>query len=169
MSATQGLDELQRHRLWGSMIGAHVRADYFAHLSNWYGQLEQGCRVVSGAFCFIAAFLVFRENLEVVASLLAVAAGIVTVSEILFMLGSKRAGAVDLHGYWLRLAIEYEALWSDAHRSDAGQTLVRLEARAAELSSRALSVPYNERRMTRRMARSAARVHPRFATGSSND
>ena len=166
MSATRGLDEQQRRRLWGSMIGAHVRADYFARLASWYGGVAQACRFVSGMSCFVAALLVFREHLGVLAGLFAIGAGMVTMLELLFTLGNKRAGAVGLHWSWHRLGIDYEALWIDTYRSDAGQALVKLEERGADLSNRALSTPYNERRMTRRMARSAARVHPRFATGS---
>lgn len=166
MSATPSLDEQQRHRLWGSMIGAHVRADYFAHLANWYARADQACRVASGLACFVAALLVFREHLSVLAGLLAVGAGMLTMLQLFLTLGSKRAGAVGLHWSWHRLGIDYEALWNESCRSDAGQTLVRLEERAADLSSRALSTPCNERRMTRGMARSAARVHPRFAAGS---
>lgn len=166
---TAGLDQQQIHRLWDSMIGAYVRADYFAHLANWYGRVEQGSRVLSGMFCFIAAFLVFREQqLADVAGLLAVVAGMVTMFELFLMLGDKRAEAVELHSSWNRLGIEYEALWSDSYRNDADQTLVELEERSAELSKKALRIPFSERRMTRRLARSAARVHPHFASVSSN-
>lgn len=168
MSETTGLDEQQRHRLWDSMIGAHVRADYFAHLANRYGRVEQCCKVVSGMSCFVAAFLAFGERFGALAGLLAVGAGLVTMLEVVCTLGAKRIGAAGLHGSWLRLGIEYEALWSDSYRSDAGQTLVKLEERAAELSNKALSMPYNERQVTRSMARSAARVHPQFVASSSH-
>ena len=168
MSASTGLDEQQRHRLWGSMIGAHVRADYFAHLAIRYGRVERACRAITGMSCLVAAHLIFREHFGASAGLLAVGAASVTMLELFLMLGNKRAGAVGLHWSWHRLGIDYEALWNDTYRSDAGQTLVRLQGRAAELSNRALSTPCNERRMTRRMARSAARVHPRFAAASSH-
>ena len=168
MSPTTGLDERQRRRLWDSMIGAHARADYFGCVAIWYGRVETVGRVVSGMCCFVAALLVLREHPGVLAGHFAVGAGMVTMLELYVMLGHKRVGAVGLRWSWHRLGIDYEALWNDSYRSDAGRTLARLEERAAELSNRALSIPHNERRMTRRMARSAVRVHPRFAAASSH-
>ncbi len=168
MSPTTGLDEQQRPRLWDSMIGAHVRPDYFGCLAIWHGRVEAACRVVSGMCCFVAALSVFREHLGVLAGHFAVGAGMVTMPELYVTLGRKRVGAVGLRWSWHRLGIDYEALWNDSYRTDAGRTLAKLEERAAELSNRALSIPNNERRMARRIARSAARVHPRFAAASSN-
>lgn len=167
MPATPGLDEQQRHRLWGSMIGAYVRADYFAHLAIWYARVEHACRVATGLACLVAAILVFREHLVVLAGLLAAGAGMLTMLELFLTLGNKRTGAVGPQWSWHRLGIEYQALWNHSYRIDAGQTLVRLEERAADLSAKALCTPCNERGMNRGMARSAARVHSRFAAGSS--
>ena len=170
MQTETGLDQKQVHRLWESMVGAHVLADYFVHLANSYGRIEQASRVSIGMLCFVGAFLLFSDSqLGPWAGLMALIAGAVTLVGALLRFDDKKVEAVWLHSSWAHLGIEYEALWSDSYHSDAGRVFVELEKRGAELSERALRMPCNERRMTRRLARSAARVHPHFATVASGD
>lgn len=170
MSTETGLDSKQVHRLWESMVGAHVLADYFAHLAIWYARREQGLRIANGVLCLFTAFMAFRSgDLVVVAGWLAAVAGTATVIDMLWRPGEKRSEATMLHAGWSRLGIEYEELWSRTYEHDARLILRELERRGEYLSERATRMPLNEKRMNRRLDASAARVHPHFESYSSRE
>lgn len=168
MTAEAGLGSKQVHRLWESMVGANVLADYFAHLATWYSRRELSLRIANGVLCLFAAFLAFRSgDLAVLVGWLAAAAGTVAVIEMLWRPGDKRSEATMLHAAWSRLGIEYEELWSRTYEHDAGKVLQELERRGADHSERATRLPLGENRMNRQLKASAARVHPHFESYSS--
>lgn len=168
--AGTGLDSKQVNRLWESMVGANVLADYFAHLAIWYARRQQGLKIANGVLCLFTAFMAFRGgDLVVLAGWLAAVAGTATVIDTLWQPGEKRSEATTLHAGWSRLGIEYEELWSRTFERDARKTLRALERRGAELSDRARRLPLNEKRMNRQLEASAARVHPHFASYSSRE
>ena len=165
-----GLDSKQVHRLWESMVGANVLADYFAHLAIWYARREQGLRIANGVLCLFTAFMAFRGgDLVVLAGCLAAVAGTATVIDMLWRPSDKRSEATMLHAGWSRLGIEYEELWSRTYERDARLTLRELERRGEYLSERATRMPLNEKRMNRQLEASAARVHPHFESYSSRE
>ena len=165
-----GLDSDQVHRLWESMVGANVLADYFTHLATWYARRALWLRIANGVFCLLAAFIAFRGgDLVVLVGWLAVVAGTARVIDSLWQPGEKRSEATTLQAGWSRLGIEYEELWSRTYESNARMTLRELERRGAELSDRARSLPYSEKRMKRQLEASAARVHPHFESYRSRE
>lgn len=168
MTAEIGLDRKQVNRLWESMVGANVLADYFAHMASWYARREQSLRIANGVLCLFAAFLAFRSgDLAVLVGWLAAVAGTATVLDTLWRPGEKRSEATMLHAGWSRLGIEYEELWSRTYEHDAWTVLRELERRGADLSERAARLPLSENRMNRQLKASAARVHPHFESYSS--
>lgn len=170
MPAEIGLDRKQVHRLWESMVGANVLADYFAQLATWYARRELGLRIANGVLCLFTAFIAFRSgDLVVLVGWLAAIACAATVIDLLWRPGEKRSEATMLHAGWSRLGIEYEALWSRTYERDARSILRKLEQRGENLSERATRMPLAEKRMKRQLEASAARVHPRFESYSSGE
>lgn len=168
VSTEPGLDSNQVHRLWESMVGANVLADYFAHLAIWYARREDGLKIANGVLCLFAAFMAFRGgDLVVLVGWLAAVAGTATVIEMLWRPGEKRSEATMLHAGWSRLGAEYEELWCRTYGREAQAILHELDGRGAALSERAKRLPYSEPRMNRRLEASAARVHPHFESYSS--
>lgn len=170
MPPETGLDGKQVHRLWESMVGANVLADYFAHLAIWYARREQCLRITNGVLCLFTAFIAFRSgDLVVLVGWLAAIACTATVIDLLWRPGDKRSEATMLHAGWSRLGIEYEALWSCTYERDASLKMRELEQRGENLSERATRMPLAETRMHRQLEASAARVHPRFESYSSRE
>lgn len=168
MTPESGLDRKQVNRLWESMVGANVLADYSAHMATWYARREQSLRIANGVLCLSAAFMAFRSgDLAVLVGWLAAVAGTATVLDTLWRPGEKRSEATMLHAGWSRLWIEYEELWSRTYEHDAWRVLQELERRGADLSERATRLPLSENRMNRQLKAAAARVHPHFESYSS--
>ena len=144
------LSEAQQKRVWEGMLGAEIRANYFADLS---ARLQGRQR----AAIWIALVLSSGAVVSVVASLpseygwiriaLTVAAAGVNAYSVVKQNQKFAVDASDLHARWNRLAKDYESVWENVYASDAPVRLSTLEERNIELSKAGSGFKYDKRRM----------------------
>jgi hypothetical protein len=132
------------------MLGAEIRADYFADLS---GRLQTRQRRA------IWAALVFSSGAvaSVIASLppayswirivLTVATAVVSAYSVAMQNQKFAVDAAELHERWNRLAKEYERIWENVYAQDALERLDALDNQAADISKAGAPFGYDERNM----------------------
>jgi outer membrane murein-binding lipoprotein Lpp len=150
MMEAEMLSEAQQKRVWEGMLGAEIRANYFADLSGrlqgrqraavWAGLVLSLSAVVSVAASLPAPYSWIRLVLTVAT------AGIIAYSVVLQ--NQKFAvDASDLHARWNRLSNDYERLWVDVYANDGEARLSMLEDHKAELSKAGSGFKYDQGRI----------------------
>jgi hypothetical protein len=144
------LSESQQKRVWEGMLGAEIRANYFAELSGRYLRRQRSSTWItllfsSGAVVSIVANLSGELKwLQLVLTL--VAAGVSAYS--LVIQNQKFAiDASDLHARWNRAAKDFEGIWENVYADDAAERLKAVDERTTELSKAGASFPYSKRKM----------------------
>ena len=146
------LSEAQQKRVWEGMLGAEIRANYFADLSGRLHVRQRSATwltlvLSSGAVVSVVASLP-PEHSWIRIALTVATAGISAYSVV--MQNQKFAvDASDLHARWNGLAKDFESLWENVYASDASARLSALEDRKTELSKAGSAFKYDERRMLR--------------------
>ena len=129
------LSEAQQKRVWEGMLGAEIRADYFAELA---GNFLWRQRAATWTTLFLASGSVATLLANQAAPEWRLAFAIATTAVILcsvVMQNQKLAvDASDLHARWNRLSSEYERVWENVYAEDAISTLDALTDLSMELS-----------------------------------
>jgi hypothetical protein len=144
------LSEVQRQRVWEGMLGAEIRANYFADLS---GRLHTRQRAAiwatlvlsSGAAASVIASL--PADYSWVRVVLTVGTAAISAYSVVMQNQKFAVDAAELHLRWNRLMREYEQIWEDVYAEDAAARLNSLDERAAEISKTGVAFGYNKRTM----------------------
>ncbi len=142
------LSEAQQKRVWDGMLGAGIRADYFAELAGSYLWRQ---RAATWTTLFLAS--------GSVASLLAnqippewrlgfaIATTAVSLYSVVMQNQKLAVDASDLHARWNRLSKEYERVWENVYAEDAISTLNALTDLSIELSKSGTMFPNHPKKM----------------------
>jgi hypothetical protein len=144
------LSEAQIKRAWEGMLGAEIRANYFADLSQRYSG-NQRTATWGTLFLSSGAFLTFIRQIPgwlsfLPAALMLGAAGL-SLYSVVAQNQKHSVDSADLHMRWNRLAHDFQLLWENVHAEDALQTLDQLCERAIELSKVGTAFPNNSKHM----------------------
>jgi hypothetical protein len=147
---TDMLSEAQQKRVWEGMLGAEIRANYFADLSARLQGRQRAATwlalvLSSGAVVSVVASMPPEESWIRIA--LTVAATGVNLYSVVKQNQKFAVDASDLHARWNRLAKDYESLWENVYANDAPAQLSGLEDRNIELSKAGSGFKYEKRRM----------------------
>ncbi|MDR3739308.1 MAG: hypothetical protein P4L40_09845 [Terracidiphilus sp.] len=144
------LSEAQQRRVWEGMLGAEIRAYYFADLSSrLYARQKWSTWAIllltSGSAATVLASLPSDWTwIRIPFTLLAAAISLYSA----IMQSQKFAvDASDLHARWQRLSKDYEALWENVYVEDAVERLRSLDDRAVEVSKAGTIFRYNKKAM----------------------
>ena len=139
------LSTFQQKVVWDNLLGAEIRAAYFAELSGRYLKkqrlLNLGTLLLSsGAFLSLVTTAVPSRYGWIKPMLALLAAGLSTWS----LIAKNERGTIDsadLHFRWNMLAMEYRRIWADVDAESAPMKLHELEKREAELSKSSVTFP----------------------------
>jgi hypothetical protein len=147
------LSEYQQKIVWDSLLGAEIRAAYFAELSGRYLRYQRrlvfGSLVMSsGAFLSLVTTAV-PPSFGWVKPLLAFLAAGLSFWSLIAKNERGSIDAADLHFRWSLLAIDYQGIWANVSDDLAASKLYELEKREAELSKSSVSLPEDEALMVK--------------------
>ena len=141
------LNEAQIQRVWEGLLGAEIRANYFADMVGVYKTRQQWATwttllLASGATG--AAVASAPAWARVVLPLLTafVSLYLATAHN-----ATRSVDCADLHFRWARLADDYERLWEASYDKGALDRLNELTEKAAGVSKASTALPDKERRM----------------------
>jgi len=144
------LSDAQKTRVWQGMIGAEIRAKYFAELSGrllrhqrwgtWFTLLFASSNALSLLTAIPQGWTWIRLALAVCAT---------GTSIYLALAGNiqKAFECSNLHEGWSRLSQGYRTIWEDTQSQDAPALLQELDSRAIEISKSSISLPYDKKAM----------------------
>jgi hypothetical protein len=144
------LSDAQSTRVWQGMLGAEIRAKYFAELSGRYLERQKWGTWFTLLFASsnaIALLTAMPQTITWIRLLLAVCA---TGTSIYLALAGNAKKAFDcstLHERWSRLHQGYRSIWEDTESPDAPALLKELDSREIEVSNSATSLPYDKKSM----------------------
>jgi hypothetical protein len=147
------LSTLQQRAVWEGMLGAEIRANYFADLAGRYQQKQRlltwGTLLFSsGAFATIISDWLPQDLRWIRA-----AAALMAAALSLWSLTAKNERTAiecsDLHFKWNRLAREFDRLWNDMYTDSAADTLWSLQEKAGDIAKSCTSLPNKERLMVK--------------------
>src|SRR5262245_20802430 len=131
------LSEIQQKNVWDGWLSARIRAHYFADLCNRYQRLQ---RVLTWAILVFSsgavAALLYQLSpaWEWLRPVLAFLTAALSLWSLVTNNNKNGTDCADLHFRWNKLAIEYEALWSNMYSPRALETLANLRQREAEIA-----------------------------------
>ena len=142
------LSEYQQKIVWDNLLGAEIRAAYFAELSGRYLRYQRmlllgSLLLASGAFLSLVTTII-PQNLAWIKAGLAFFAAFLSFWSLVAKNEKASIDAADLHFRWNVLAMEYQALWSNVQDEGASTKLTALTQREAELSKSSVSFPDDE-------------------------
>ena len=148
---TPALSDTQIDRLWKDMLGAEVRALYFAELVGRLNQRQRrltmtGLAASSGA---VVSFVLEFPGLTPVRTALPLIAAAANLVLLVQQYQRSAVDAADLHFRWQKLAKDYEKLWENVYADDAGEQLESLTGRATDISRAGNGFPYEPKVMLR--------------------
>jgi hypothetical protein len=141
------LTEVQRKQVWEGMLGAEIRANYFADLSGRYARKQRIATWATLAFSSgaVTALIATWPN-YIRITLAAITAGISAYSVV--MQNQKFAvDSSDLHARWNKIAADYLRLWDTSPNDFSLARLDELIAREQEISKASISFPNYEKLM----------------------
>jgi hypothetical protein len=141
------LSEAQITRAWEGMLGAEIRANYFADLVSRSNTQQRVLTWIalflsSGALATISASLPARFQWTLIALSAAV--------NLYSLVRQNHKNAVDaekLHSRWLKIANAYTDVWENVYASDAKDKLDAATIMEAEASEASNDFPYEKRQM----------------------
>lgn len=148
------LSEAQQKRVWEGMLGAEIRANYFADYTNRFHRRQRvatfgSVLFSSGAFVSFVLTNPAPWVTEYLRPGLTLLTAIISTYSLVAQNQKSAIDAADLHARWNKLAHEYELLWEDVYADSAQATLEALEQRGMELSKSGTSFPNDEAAMLR--------------------
>lgn len=144
------LSEAQIERVWQGMLGAEIRANYFAELTERYNRRQ---RWATWGTLFMSSGALATILIQLPAQWAWVRAAFAAVATALSLFSVVRQNsklavdAADLHARWNKLSCEYEKLWEDVTVDDALRILDALTDQRRELSKSGRTFPNDERAM----------------------
>jgi hypothetical protein len=147
------LSEYEQRTVWDGMLGAEIRAQYFAELSGRYQARQRwlvlGTLVLSsGAFLSLVTTVV-PASLGWVKPLLALLAAILSLWSLLARNERNSIDSADLQFRWNMLAVDYQRIWADVDSETARTRLQELQERDAVLSKSSTAFPDDETLMAK--------------------
>jgi hypothetical protein len=144
------LTPIQQKQVWEGILGAEIRANYFADLSGQYAWKQRAATWLtlffsSGAAASILANI--SENFAWIRPVLAISTAAISLYSVVMQNQKFAVDASDLHSRWNRLANDYQRLWDGMYSEDAVSRLDALLAREEELSKAGTTFPNRERLM----------------------
>lgn len=117
------LSESQIKRVWEAMLGAEIRANYFAELAGKYQKRQRwatwGSLILSsGAAATVIANL--PENWVWVRYVLVLGTAGLSAYSVAMNNQKFAVDSADLHARWNKLAKDYESIWENVYTDDAG-------------------------------------------------
>jgi hypothetical protein len=138
------LSEAQIERVWQGMLGAEIRANYFAELTERYNRRQRWATwgtlfMSSGALATILIQL--PSGWAWVRVVFAAIATALSLYSVVRQNNKLAVDAADLYARWNKLSCEYEKLWEDVTVDDAANILHAFTDHGRELSESARSFP----------------------------
>ena len=143
------LTPLQQKRVWEGLLGAEIRANYFADLSGRYAQkqrLSTWCTLFSSSGAAVSLLASLPGEWAWIRPALAIITAAISLYSVVMQNQKSAVDSSDLHARWSRLANEYQRLWEDTYAESAYERLNVLAAREEELSMAGTAFP-NRRRL----------------------
>jgi hypothetical protein len=139
------LSSFEEKIVWDSMLGAEIRAQYFAALSTRYrGRqfwLSLSSFVLSSGAFFALVTTVVPAKYGWIKPTVALMAACLSGCSLLAKNERNSIDSADLHFRWNQLAIEYRRVWTDVSADDARTRLQELEREEATLSKSSTAFP----------------------------
>ena len=144
------LSEVQCTRVWEQMLGAEIRANYFADLTNrLYARQRNAIWTTlvlsSGAAAALLASLPTRYVL--LRPILSLSTAAVSAYSVVQQNQKFALDAADLHARWLNIAKEYESIWENVYAKDAQVRLAEIDEHAQQASKAGSGFAYDRKRM----------------------
>src|ERR1700722_13460517 len=142
------LSDAQIERVWQGMLGAEIRANYFAELTERYNRRQRLATwgtlfMSSGALATILVQL--PSPWAWVRALFAAIATALSLYSVVRQNNKLAVDAADLYARWNKLSCEYEKLWEDVTVDNAISLLDHLTDGGVELSKSATAFPTDQR------------------------
>jgi hypothetical protein len=144
------LSEAQQKRVWEGMLGAEIRANYFADLSGRLQVRQKRATWATLVLSSSAATSVLASipvGLSWIRAVLTVATVGMSAYSIAMQNQKFAVDAAELHARWNRLAKEYEHIWENVYAQDAMERLDSLDNQASEISKVGTAFGYHKRNM----------------------
>ena len=139
------LSEYEQKIVWDGLLGAEIRAAYFAELSGRYMRRQRllvlGSLVMSSAAFLSLVTVAVPPNLEWVKPTLTLLAAILSAWSLVAKNERSSIDSADLHFRWNMLAIDFDGLWADSFGDGASVRLAELRKREAEISKSSTAFP----------------------------
>jgi hypothetical protein len=143
------LTSSQQKRVWEGLLGAEIRANYFADLSGRYAFRQRAatwCTLVASSGAAVSILANLSEQWSWLRPALALSTAAISLYSVVMQNQKFAVDSSDLHARWNRLANDYQRLWDDMYADDALSLLNALSGREEELSKAGTAFP-NRRRL----------------------
>ena len=144
------LSDVQITRVWEGMLGAEIRAKYFAEMSSRYVRYQKWGTWITLLFASSnAVALLATIPQQMVWVRLALAVCVTGTSIYLAIAGNiqKAFDCSNLYEGWSKLHQSYRTIWEDTGSVNAAALLNDLDARAVGISRSSTSLPYDKKAM----------------------
>jgi hypothetical protein len=138
------LTPLQQKRVWEGLLGAEIRANYFADLSTRYARkqrLSTWCTLFASSGAAVSVLAKLPTDLTWVTPTLAIVTAGISLYSVVMQNQKFAVDSSDLHARWSRLANDYQRLWDDMYSTGAMDHLNSLLGREEELSKAGTAFP----------------------------
>ena len=146
------LNDFQQKNVWDGLLGAEIRAAYFAELSRKYQQTQKhltvGTLVLSSGATLALLTTIVPQNLSWVKPTLTLVAAVLSLWSLVSKNERNSIECADLHFRWQRLADGYAVLWSDVYADGAAERLDGLRLEEAQISKSSTAMPDDAKLMT---------------------
>lgn len=146
------LSEAQIERVWQGMLGAEIRANYFAELTERYNRRQ---RLATWGTLFMSSGALATILVQLPQGWAWIRAGLAALAAALSLYSVVRQNnklsfdAAELYSRWNKLSSAYETLWEDVTVEDGAEILNALRAQGHELSKSGTVFPNDEKAMLR--------------------
>lgn len=147
------LSEDEQKIVWKGLLGARIRAAYFAELSVRYRVVQRrfvlgSLFLSSGAFITLVTTVV-PARLAWVKPTLTLLAAILSAWSLLAKNEHNSMDSADLHFRWNMLSVDYQSLWADVYSERARPRLSEVQKQDALLSRSSTAFPFDEALMVK--------------------
>lgn len=139
------MDPVLRSSIWTSLLQADQEQRYWHRKARQYVQWDFRTKVFLALITSttVASWTIWGD-VPMLWKSLTVLASLLSVVQPFLSLNDKVQGMTEVHGKWLQLMHEYEALWRDQTVVGDSEARARVESAKkveSELSSKAISLP----------------------------
>ncbi len=142
------LNDSQYKRTWDHMLGAEVRAFYFAEMTDRCATLKRAFTFLTFLLSSGAAATITAKLPALVPIILSLVTAAITAYSVAVDLDGRVKAASKLHETWSNIAFGFDDLRGSPDASDADEKYQELMRRDLEASvAGTTSVPYEKRRV----------------------